>query len=495
MQTASKPDHFGGHTTQNFVALLVAVLILRLVSLYYNNSELFFDEAQYWAWAQDLEFGYFSKPPMLAWIISLFTGICGSDSAFCIRLPAPMLHTATAFTIFLIGRHLFDQRTGFWAGIVFATLPAVSLSSTLISTDVPLMFFWSVALFSFLKLDETKHLKWGLVLGLALGMGLLAKYAMAYFFLCFAVYAFGGQQYRSIVKTNGFWIAILIALLILSPNIWWNLQNGFTTLTHTGENIGWKGLSLHPLKAAEFVLSQFGVFGPVLMGVFLYATWKSFPFSQNKPAHFLLSFSLPILVLIIIQALMSKAYANWAALTYVAATVLVTDFLINRLPAIYGKISLALHALVFVMLALAVTRAGPGQLMLPGNFEPFARTQGAGELAGLIAVELDKGNYKAVITTDRKMSSLLTYGLRDRTEKILAWRRGVVPDDYFEQKKSFQQTPMEPALVIKRKRGIKNLRTRFSKVTTIGPVTVNSGETRKLTLFRVEGYIGNGELN
>ena len=59
-------------------AILVVLTAIRLVALKYSVVDLFFDEAQYWAWSRELAFGYFSKPPLLAWTIALGERICGS---------------------------------------------------------------------------------------------------------------------------------------------------------------------------------------------------------------------------------------------------------------------------------------------------------------------------------------------------------------------------------------------------------------------------------
>jgi 4-amino-4-deoxy-L-arabinose transferase-like glycosyltransferase len=74
---------------------LAALLLVRLVALRYNATDLFFDEAQYWNWSQEPAFGYYSKPPLIAWLIGASTALCGA-SEFCIRLPSPLVHTATA---------------------------------------------------------------------------------------------------------------------------------------------------------------------------------------------------------------------------------------------------------------------------------------------------------------------------------------------------------------------------------------------------------------
>ena len=55
------------------LAILGALLVIRLFVLYFAKTDLFFDEAQYWWWSRDLAFGYFSKPPLIAWLIRLAT--------------------------------------------------------------------------------------------------------------------------------------------------------------------------------------------------------------------------------------------------------------------------------------------------------------------------------------------------------------------------------------------------------------------------------------
>ena len=76
------------------IAILVAVTVVRLIGLAYSQVDLFFDELQYWAWSRELAFGYFSKPPLLSWVIAGAEAVCGSSEA-CIRAPAPVLYLGT----------------------------------------------------------------------------------------------------------------------------------------------------------------------------------------------------------------------------------------------------------------------------------------------------------------------------------------------------------------------------------------------------------------
>ncbi len=151
-RTPSGADASAQQAEENYAFALLLCLagltLCRLAANLFANTELFFDEAQYWFWSRELAFGYYSKPPLIGWIIRGATEICGQGEA-CIRSPSAIFHAATAFTISAIGRHLYGARIGFWSGLTYATLPGVSLSSSLISTDAPLLFFVALALLAF----------------------------------------------------------------------------------------------------------------------------------------------------------------------------------------------------------------------------------------------------------------------------------------------------------------------------------------------------------
>src|SRR5260221_2783952 len=166
--------------TSRTAMFILAVTVFRLMWLAREPYPLYGDEAQYWTWAQALDWGYYSKPPLIGWLIALTTGLAG-DSEFGVRIAAPVIHAVIALMPSDLGRRLFDARTGAWAGALYVTLPAVSVSSVLMSTDLPLLVFLTLGVVSLQRALEPGGRKWWLGVGLALGLGLLSKYAMATF--------------------------------------------------------------------------------------------------------------------------------------------------------------------------------------------------------------------------------------------------------------------------------------------------------------------------
>src|SRR5216684_2971958 len=91
------------------VAILAGLTLVRVIGLATSVVDLFPDEAQYWAWSRDLAWGYFSKPPLLAWTIAAADHVCGSAEA-CIRAPAPILYFATSLVVYAIAATLYADR-------------------------------------------------------------------------------------------------------------------------------------------------------------------------------------------------------------------------------------------------------------------------------------------------------------------------------------------------------------------------------------------------
>ena len=175
-----------------FAATLIGVLtVARLVTLFVTPIGLYPDEAQYWLWSRVLDWGYFSKPPMIAWLIRATTALGGDGEAW-IRLSAPILHAGAALAAFSIGRRLYGPSTGLAAAAVYALMPGVQLSSGVIATDAPLLLFLALALLAYVRLLQEEDARRGAAfaagIGAAMGLAVLSKYAAAYGLAGFALH-------------------------------------------------------------------------------------------------------------------------------------------------------------------------------------------------------------------------------------------------------------------------------------------------------------------
>ncbi len=389
------------------LAIVAAITVARVGALALMPIDLFVDEAQYWLWGQDLAFGYYSKPPMIGWMIRAVTDLAGSDAAFWVRLPGPLLHGATALILGAIAARLFGARAGILTAAGYATLPMVALASILISTDSVMFPFLALALAGYLRL-LTRPGGWlALGTGLALGLAFMSKYAAIYFLFCAALAA------ALVPAARPRWqdaVLVLVAFLVtISPNVVWNIQNGLTTVQHTMDNADWvrdpsarAGVNLRGL--ASFLSSQFAVVGPVVFGMLL---WLAVTARRRGPSvRTLLLFALPIVGIVCIQATLSKAYANWAAAAYLAGTVAVLPMLSRG----WLVASFTINGAISVALPLAAILADS---FILGDRLVLARYMGRTEMSRAIMQAARDAGQTAIVARDRDILADLFHTGRD----------------------------------------------------------------------------------
>jgi len=127
------------------LSVVLILLIMRWIAVYLSSIPISVDKAQYWLWSQNFDFGYYSKPPLIAWIIGVSDFLFGQNS-WAVRLPAPAFHVATDLVLGRLTYRLYGARAGYLAVLVWLFLPAVTLGSFIFSTYTPLLFFWSLGL-------------------------------------------------------------------------------------------------------------------------------------------------------------------------------------------------------------------------------------------------------------------------------------------------------------------------------------------------------------
>ncbi len=76
----SPPGLTSSAAWRTVLVLAGALTALRLAALFLTPLELYPDEAQYWLWSRTLDWGYVSKPPMIAWLIAATTRIGGLET-------------------------------------------------------------------------------------------------------------------------------------------------------------------------------------------------------------------------------------------------------------------------------------------------------------------------------------------------------------------------------------------------------------------------------
>lgn len=491
------------------VLAIGAITAYRIFYLFDTPFDLFFDEAQYWFWSQSPEWGYYSKPPVIAWTIALTTGLFDDHSISYIRLASPLYHALTAWMIYLSATHLYTKHIGFWSALTYSTLPAISLSSSLISTDPALLFFWSSAFWCFLKARDSNKLYWWALAGLAAGFGMLSKYNMLLFLPSVLLALYLSPKHHHLLKHKGIWIASATTLLLFLPNILWNASHHFVSFLHTKDNVNFQEDSFfHISELLAFISAQFGIFGPIPAVTFIIILLKR----TKHPIvdyHTLLSFIWPMLAVITTVSLLSRAHANWAAPIYITATILVTAWLVQHHYILWLKLSVALHITLALLVMHFHTIIDISGIQLSGRAtdlttspitlkDPYKRVKGWKAMSNIVEKTVQNYPESIIISDERKIASPLHYYLNydknpEQRYTIVKWNANDVINDHYELIDQVSHYPDRNALYITRNDTADNtdsLFAHYTHVTKIASVIIPyyTDFEQRYSMYYLENY-------
>jgi len=409
------------------VVSLFIILLLRIYLITITDIPLHFDEAQYWSWSQDLKWGYFSKPPLLAWIIGLSNYLCGSTEN-CIRLPVPILYFTATIFVFLSTRILTNNEVASsFSAITFNLMPGITFSSFITTTDVPLIFFSSAFAYVLLIIykKENPSYSYFFLLSTIFLLGFLSKYAMAYLLISSLISIIYFKEVRKkILKFRGF-IFILTFFILILPHFYWNFKNGFVTFNHTVQNANVGTVNLNLKEPFFFILAQFFLFGlyPFYLILQNIPKYKKL----NNESKILLIYFLTPIIIISILSIFSRANANWAAVGFPFGFIFLAVML-NRKNLILKKYYLFLSQLLLSSMIIVVILLGKNNSLL----DPFSKQKHAKELALFVSKELNNIKDVAFMADDREDFALMLYYVRDFKGKRAKWNGDIKIDDHYE---------------------------------------------------------------
>jgi undecaprenyl-diphosphatase len=377
------------------VAAILAVLTaFRLAFLIWGDLDLSPDEAHYWEWSRRLDLSYYSKGPLIAYLIAALTAMFGS-SAFAIRLGAVVLSLVGAWALYRLGRELFGRpEPGALAVIGLQVTPLVWAGSLLTTIDAPFVVAWTLALWAAHRALAGGGTSAWLLLGLLIGVGSLAKYTMLLFLPGLALYLWRAPDRRPALLSRGPIVGALAGLVAFAPVVAWNARTDWVSARHVASQGKGGGLTL--LHLGEFLGSQLLVLSPLVAALLAWGLWigvRDGLVRRREPHRFLLAFAAPVLGLYVLVALQGKVQANWAAAAYPPLALATAGLLLERrasLPNAARQVQARLlGAALLVALAATAFVHVADRLGVPPRLDPTARIRGWAELGRTVGATVD----------------------------------------------------------------------------------------------------------
>jgi 4-amino-4-deoxy-L-arabinose transferase-like glycosyltransferase len=285
------------------------------------------DEMYYWEWSRHLAAGYFDHPPAIAWLIRGGTLLLGS-TAIGIRLPSIICGMIAALGVQASASEIGGVETKERAAAIFVALPLLSGVFILATPDAPLLAAVSWALYAVLRANRPDQppaaiLRWWLVAGALLGAGFLSKYTLVLVPAGVALAAALNRPLRRLYATPGPYLAVLLAALVIVPLLAWNASHDWLSfrfqLAHgLGAPRGGSALD----REVSFLGGQVALASPILFAMLVWATSKALR-DRSSPRGVLLAGVVVLAFgLFAWSASRKPVEANWPALAYPAAIIL-----------------------------------------------------------------------------------------------------------------------------------------------------------------------------
>jgi len=211
------------------VSIILAVCAFALRMVYLNALEVIPQEAYYWNYAQHLSPGYLDHPPLVAATIYVGEMLFGHN-LFGSRIGAFVYGIIFIAFFYRYARLQVDQTCAVLATSFALLLPYYFLGSGfLITPDAGLALAWVMAVYFFYKALVVGDKKSWYGVGVAMGVGMLSKYSIALLAPAAFLYIVIDAQARQHLFKKEPYIAIVIAALIFSPVIYWNILNDWAS--------------------------------------------------------------------------------------------------------------------------------------------------------------------------------------------------------------------------------------------------------------------------
>ena len=426
------------YSTVFFVSLLV-FSFFRYYYLITGPLDISPDEAHYWEWSRRLDLSYYTKGPAIAYFIAFTTWLMG-DTVFGIRFFAPIFLALSSIFLYKLTKELFpdihnDNKRACSAGFLLQITPLFATYGVIMTIDSVFIFFWTVSLYLFWKAINSNEFKenthhsslithhgfsYWLLLGFSVGLGLLTKYTMAFFYLCAFFFIIFSKQQRFWFKKKEPYLAFALSMLVFSPVIVWNAAHEWVTLKHTaGQAHIAEGFKISFKYFFEFVGSQIGVITPLLFFLVIYGALKNrSSLFTSQVLRFLFWFWTPVFGFFLFKSLQGKVQANWAMPAYLTAFIASTDFFLKKDVFRKGKKILLITALLIAFFMTSISHY-PELLNIPVKMDPTSRLRGWKEL-GVKSDEVYKsmksgGDRNVFIFSDKyQVSSELAFYMTDK---------------------------------------------------------------------------------
>jgi len=271
------------------------------------------DEAHYVLYAKYLDWSYVDHPPLVGWVHVPIFYLLGTNE-FLARLPAILIFAAASYCAYLFILRI-TQSIRLSLMSVFALNCSFMLNALglMLLPDSLLVLFIFLLIFIAEKIDREKKPLDFILLGILLGLMGLAKYTSILFVPPLIIFFLMKKRY-DILFSKYMFLAALIALIMITPVIYWNINHDLISFRYQGSHV-FGSLATSFKNFIESLAAQFGAYSPFLFIIAFYGFFKALR-SQNVYLRLAVLFGGTIMVFFLLTSFYERTLPHWPSIFY-----------------------------------------------------------------------------------------------------------------------------------------------------------------------------------
>ncbi|MCX7090054.1 MAG: glycosyltransferase family 39 protein [Legionellales bacterium] len=297
-----------------------------LFGMLFYHARLCQDAYYYWAWSQDLALSYYDGPPLIAYLLRLYTIIFG-EHEFSLYLFSLSATAATAWLIWQCALLLFNRATARYAVLLWLLTPGTLHFFTLQVTYNPAMIiFWGLSFYYFLQIIYSQKKHYYYLLGTSLGCLLLAKYTgilliISLFFACIGI-----KKYRFLLKQVDLYLGLTLALLIFSPVLIWNYQHHWISFKYQLSHGFQAESTAHLHQILAYIMNSIIDYNVCLLALIV-LIWQNKSNPLGSQRCILLFPTVLVFCFFLVSSFFATTQSNWNAPFFFTGAILLASYL------------------------------------------------------------------------------------------------------------------------------------------------------------------------
>ena len=305
-------------SNKKFNLFILGIVFINLIQSYF--TPIIKDEAYYWRWSQDLDWGFFDHPPLVAFIIKLSSFFFAD--ALGVRFITVLLNALMIKIIWELipVKNKTHKNSAFIFFIILMAMPFVNLYGFITTPDAPLLFFSALYLLALKRFEAKSQLFNILFLSLAAALLIYTKYFGGIVILLSFIF-----NPKLFLKKSTYLVGIL-AFIILIPYLYWLYNNDFISLNYhlfQRKSIGY----LQPKFVYGYLLGTIGILNPALILLLFWQLVKK-KVAVSKENSFMIRMFVGYLAFFFLYSFRSWIEAHWIAFAVIPMTLLLYDLCI-----------------------------------------------------------------------------------------------------------------------------------------------------------------------